>query len=44
MDGIIFLLNQAGVALAQAHSEIERLTAEVSRLSTQKESSSGEGA
>jgi hypothetical protein len=32
MEGIIYLLNQAGIALAQANAEITELRAEVARL------------
>lgn len=32
MDGIIYLLNQAGVALAQANAEISALREEIARL------------
>lgn len=32
MDGILYLLNQAGMALAQANAEIERLNALVTEL------------
>lgn len=32
MDGIIFILNQTGLALAQAQTEIVRLNAELARL------------
>jgi hypothetical protein len=31
MDGIIYLLNQAGIALSQANREIARLNAELSK-------------
>ncbi|WP_284731684.1 hypothetical protein [Curtobacterium flaccumfaciens] len=32
MDGLVYLLNQAGVALAQANDEIGRLRAENEQL------------
>lgn len=32
MDGIMFLLNQAGIALAQANAEIEGLRARIKVL------------
>lgn len=36
MDGIIYLLNQAGVALAQANQRIAELTAENEHLRQQQ--------
>lgn len=33
MDGILFILNQTGLALAQAQAEIERLNAELAKRS-----------
>jgi len=32
MDGIVYILNQTGMALAQAQAEIARLNAEIVRL------------
>jgi uncharacterized small protein (DUF1192 family) len=32
MDGIIYILNQTGMALAQAQAEIARLNAELTQL------------
>lgn len=32
MDGIIYLLNQAGIALADSQNRIAELTAELSQL------------
>lgn len=36
MDGVIYLLNQAGIALANANQEISELRAEVERLRQQQ--------
>lgn len=35
MEGIMFLLNQAGIGLAQANAEIARLRERVAELETQ---------
>lgn len=35
MDGIIYLLNQAGIALAQANDEITQLRARVAEMESQ---------
>lgn len=32
MDGLVYLLNQAGIGLAQANAEIVRLREEIDRL------------
>jgi hypothetical protein len=32
MDGIVYILNQTGMALAQAQTEIVRLNAEIAQL------------
>jgi len=37
MDGIIYLLNQAGIALAQANEEINQLRSRVAELESQAE-------
>lgn len=37
MEGIVYLLNQAGIALARANAEIDALRAEVARLSSAKD-------
>lgn len=37
MEGIIYLLNQAGVALAQANAEIGELRARLSELESQEQ-------
>lgn len=34
MDGIVYILNQTGMALAQATAEIARLNAEIARLNS----------
>lgn len=34
MDGIIYLLNQSGMALAQATAQIQKLTEEIEALKT----------
>lgn len=34
IDGLVFLLNQAGLALAQANAEIDRLRAELAAATT----------
>lgn len=40
MNGLVYLLDQAGTALAQANQRILELEAEVQRLTSNKEQSS----
>jgi hypothetical protein len=43
MDGIVYLLNQAGVALSQANAEINALREQIARLTaTLEDRTSGE--
>lgn len=37
MEGIIYLLNQSGIALAQANDEISQLRARIAELESQEQ-------